>query len=129
VNILVTGTRRSLATEEMTHIENVLLRAINTLPLEVRDLAPGNMLIHGAAPGVDSFCDELMDHWGWTICFHPADWDTHGKAAGPIRNQAMLDHHPDIDLVLAFPSPESRGTWDMVQRAVKRHLAVRVYPL
>lgn len=49
----------------------------------------------------------------------PADWDRHGKAAGPIRNQQMLDEGKP-DMVLAFvnrPLAESRGTADMVRRA------------
>lgn len=51
---------------------------------------------------------------------HPADWDAHGKAAGPLRNQAMLDS--GVDQVIAFvdkPLAESRGTNDMVFRARK----------
>jgi len=31
--------------------------------------------------------------------------------------------------VLAFPAPDSRGTWDMVERAVKARIPVRIYPL
>lgn len=50
---------------------------------------------------------------------YPADWAKHGKAAGPIRNQQMLDEgKPDV--VWAFvdkPLSESRGTADMVRRA------------
>lgn len=43
-----------------------------------------------------------------------ADWSTHGKAAGPIRNQQMLDEgKPDV--VIAFPG--GKGTADMVSRA------------
>jgi hypothetical protein len=49
----------------------------------------------------------------------PADWAQHGKAAGPIRNQQMLDEgRPDV--VWAFvtkPLEQSRGTADMVRRA------------
>jgi hypothetical protein len=43
----------------------------------------------------------------------PADWKRHGKSAGPLRNQEMLDAAPD--LVIAFPG--GRGTADMVRRA------------
>jgi hypothetical protein len=45
---------------------------------------------------------------------YPADWTTHGKAAGPLRNQAMLDHGKP-DLVVKFAG--NRGTADMVRRA------------
>src|SRR3990167_6850182 len=48
-------------------------------------------LIHGGARGVDSIAH------GWAvlnnvpIVMYPAQWDAHGKSAGSIRNQQMLD--------------------------------------
>ena len=47
-------------------------------------------------------------------CTYGADWAKHGRAAGPIRNQRMLDEGKP-DLVVAFPG--GRGTADMVRRA------------
>lgn len=44
----------------------------------------------------------------------PAHWTTGGKAAGPRRNQRMLDEKRP-SLVVAFPG--DRGTADMVRRA------------
>jgi hypothetical protein len=43
-----------------------------------------------------------------------AEWLLYGKAAGPMRNQAML-HRSKPDAVLAFPG--GKGTADMVKRA------------
>jgi hypothetical protein len=57
---------------------------------------------------------------------YPADWRRHGKAAGPIRNQQMLDEGAP-DLVLAFPG--GGGTADMVRRARRAGLeVVRIAP-
>lgn len=55
----------------------------------------------------------------------PADWKRYGKAAGPIRNQQMIDEGKP-DLVLAFHENinESRGTKDMVARA--RGIGIKV---
>lgn len=53
-----------------------------------------------------------------------ADWARDDKAAGPIRNQRMLDEGRP-DLVVAFPG--GSGTADMVRRA--RHAGVRVVSL
>lgn len=79
------------------------------------------VVIHGAATGAD---DEAM---GWAqacgIQHLPmaADWHRYGKAAGPIRNQRMLDEGKP-DLVIAFPG--GRGTADMVRRARKARIEV-----
>lgn len=54
-----------------------------------------------------------------------ADWKTYGKSAGPRRNQNMLDEFKP-DLVLAFPTEKSVGTWDMVRRAKKANVKVVV---
>lgn len=75
------------------------------------------VVIDGACPtGADEFASRFT---GVAHERYPADWETHGKAAGPIRNQQMLDaSKPEV--VLAFvdkPLGESRGTADMVRRA------------
>lgn len=69
------------------------------------------------------------DYWGmrWAKrCNIPfvtvrAEWKIHGNAAGPIRNQQMLnDHKPDV--VVAFPGGD--GTADMVHKAKKYNTEV-----
>lgn len=70
-------------------------------------------IVHGDAPGADSLARMVGTGLGFEVEHHPADWKRHGKAAGPIRNQQMLD--AGADLVIAFPG--GRGTADMVKRA------------
>ncbi len=71
-------------------------------------------IIHGAARGADSLAGEWERERGVEELRFPADWNTHGKKAGPIRNQQMLDQaRPDG--VIAFPGRV--GTADMVSRA------------
>ena len=79
-------------------------------------------LIHGDAKGADTLAAEIAAEQGWKVIAMPADWDTHHKAAGPIRNQQMVDMHPD--LVVAFLMPNSRGTRDCVERALKADIPV-----
>lgn len=70
-------------------------------------------LAHGCASGADS----LAKAWAYLrripTAQYPANW-ANGKAAGPIRNQRMLDDFKP-DAVIAFPG--GRGTADMVRRA------------
>jgi hypothetical protein len=47
-----------------------------------------------------------------------ADWDLYGRAAGPRRNQSMIDS--GAQECIAFPLGSSRGTWDCVERAMSR---------
>lgn len=74
------------------------------------------IVIQGGATGVDALAVEWCNRQPSIHMVHePADWKTHGRAAGPIRNQRMIDvHKPDV--VIAFVG--GRGTADMVRRAV-----------
>ena len=76
------------------------------------DISPTELCCGGAS-GLDS----LVERWGRmngvSVQVFPAQWEVHGKAAGPIRNQQMLDDFkPDIGVVF----PGGRGTADMEQR-------------
>lgn len=65
------------------------------------DLPADTTVIHGAARGADQLADSVARELGFEVIAVPADWTLHGRAAGPIRNQRMLEHNPD--LVIAFP--------------------------
>lgn len=74
-------------------------------------------IIHGAARGADSIAGYYAKAWKMEVIEEPADWKTHGRSAGPIRNQKMLyEHVPDV--VYAFRlDGESKGTNHMIQIA------------
>ncbi len=86
------------------------------------------IVVHGAARGADTLADEAALLWGLLRRPYPADWSKDGKAAGPIRNQRMLDENQDeIVRVIAFRMPgESRGTDDMIRRAKSAGIPVTV---
>lgn len=71
-------------------------------------------IIHGGAAGADMMAAMWAVKRGTAMVAFPAEWDKHGKAAGPIRNQQMIDKGKP-SLVVAFPG--GRGTADMVKRA------------
>lgn len=48
-------------------------------------------LRHGAAAGADSFANQWADLRRVPKKAFPANWNLHGRGAGPIRNQEMLD--------------------------------------
>lgn len=78
------------------------------------DKGPFHAVVHGGARGADHEAGSWARARDIPEIVFRADWDKHGKAAGPLRNQRMLDEgKPDI--VIAFPG--GPGTADMVRRA------------
>lgn len=77
------------------------------------------VVIEGGAKGADAcaaaWCEANKDYVGHER--FPADWETYGKSAGPVRNREMLEQgKPEI--VWAFKTHvESRGTNHMVNLA------------
>lgn len=80
------------------------------------------VLVHGAATGADTMAGKIAKELGWQVEEYPADWNKHGKAAGPIRNQQMVDLGADI--CLAFPLGESRGTRHCMKAAERAGIKV-----
>lgn len=89
----------------------LMFRVLDSL----HDRTPFSCVIHGMARGAD----RLADHWAMfnhipAYRFH-AVWSQHGRSAGPIRNQRMLDKGKP-DLAVGFPG--GAGTKDMLRRAL-----------
>lgn len=111
---------RVLACGSRNWTDVALIRSyLNTLPQPF-------VLIHGAARGADSIAASEAKKMAQTIEAYPANWNKHGKAAGPIRNRQMLEEGKP-HMVLAFrndgPSP---GTDNMVEMAKAAGLPVIV---
>lgn len=80
-------------------------------------------LVCGMCRGVD-----ILAH-GWAkdnniqIKEFPADWDNYGSSAGPIRNAQMAKY---ADALIALPAPRSKGTRDMILKALDNGLDIFV---
>lgn len=78
-------------------------------------------VVSGKAKGVDTFGEYWAKSKMIPIEQFPADWDKHGKAAGPIRNSYMADY---AEALIAICLKESRGTLDMIRKAKEKGLVV-----
>lgn len=75
-------------------------------------------LVNGRGRGADAIA------WEWAKLNsvdrdpYPAEWTKLGRAAGPIRNQRMVDEgKPEVAWgFVTRPLPASRGSFDMAQR-------------
>ncbi|MFD9368803.1 SLOG family protein [Streptomyces sp. NPDC060020] len=87
------------------------------------------VIVHGACP---SGPDAVASWWirqhraiGLTEERHPADWASHGKAAGPRRNAQMVAAGADV--VLAFIRRGSRGASHTVALARRAGIPVQLW--
>lgn len=78
------------------------------------DERPITAIIHGGATGADTLGGQAAQLLQVPCTVYRANWKKDGRAAGPLRNQRMLDEGKP-DLVVAFAG--GRGTADMVRRA------------
>lgn len=99
----------------------------NSIKNYLQTLPKDSIIIHGGCRGADSIAGYLAKQMGMEVQVYKADWTTHGKVAGPKRNQKMLDEGKP-NCVVAFHNDisNSKGTLDMVTRAEKNGLDVFV---
>jgi len=85
----------------------------------------GLVIVHGDCPsGVDAAFAVACRVAGIRQEPHPADWDRHGKAAGPIRNREMAESHPEFCIAFHRCLARSRGTRDCVGHCIKAGIPV-----
>ncbi|WP_260581228.1 DUF2493 domain-containing protein [Sphingopyxis sp. PET50] len=89
--------------------ENAVFGALDCHVNPLRDT-----VIQGGAPGADRLAREWCRRHNCRCENFPADWKARGLAAGPIRNQKMIDEGRPTKAV-SFPG--GRGTADMDRRA------------
>lgn len=78
-------------------------------------------IVSGTARGVDKTGEFWAHENDLPVTKFPADWDSHQKLAGFIRNQQMADY---ADALLVIYLPHSKGSMDMLRRAKKAGLEV-----
>ena len=64
-----------------------------------------HLLLHGGARGADAAIGRAAQQLGWSSAVMPAQWERHGRAAGPIRNRELLGQA--IAKAVAHTSPGS----------------------
>lgn len=115
--ILVTGSR---------HLKDsqILSETLDGVLESLKRFRPSDevTLVHGGAQGADALAAMWASERMLDIERHEADWHKHKRAAGPIRNQKMVDSGADI--CVAFLADDSVGTADCIKRAIKAGIPV-----
>lgn len=94
--------------------------SFTTTDFDRLDAIPGiSVIVSGGAKGADSEGERYARAKGLPVLVIEADWDTHGRAAGPIRNREMAKA---ANAVAIFPG--GRGTGSMFSEAKKAGLKI-----
>lgn len=72
-------------------------------------------VVSGCAKGIDTLGEEWAFGGDIPVSRFPADWNKHGKAAGPIRNRQMAEY-ADAAIVI---HNGSKGSLNMIQTMKK----------
>lgn len=122
LRILITGSRTWTDRDAIRHaLETVLDQCAGDCFEHISEVT----VVHGAARGADRIAGEIATELGCKVEAHPADWDRHGKSAGPIRNSEMV--RLGADVCLAFPMQRSVGTRHCMQLARAAGISVCCY--
>ena len=80
-------------------------------------------IVSGGASGADSLAAKFAIEQKVPLKEFLPDWDTHGKAAGPIRNKEII---ANATHVIAFPSSSGKGTQHSISLAKKASLPLKI---
>jgi hypothetical protein len=108
MRILVTGDRRWSCYELAKGVVRRLIARFG----------PGVTIVHSGAPGVDQSFQRACVELQIPVEPHVADWQGLGDAAGPVRNQKMVDSGVQMCVAFHRAIENSRGTKDCVRRAL-----------
>ena len=80
-------------------------------------------IVSGTAKGADRFGECFANRLKIPLKRFPADWDTHGKSAGYVRNKQMAEYATHL---IAIWDGKSKGTKNMIDLAKEYNLKTRV---
>ena len=81
-------------------------------------------VVSGTARGVDKLGEQWAEANGVDIDRYPAQWDTHGKAAGYRRNVVMAEN---ADAAIVIWDGKSKGAKHMIDIAKAHNLRLLTY--
>lgn len=86
------------------------------------------VIVEGGARGADSLAKDYALERGLDLVEFKADWKQYGRAAGPKRNDEMVDYIKEKDgEALYFWDEESKGTKQCIESAKRKEVPVRVW--
>ena len=104
---------------------DLLLQAIKDSGFEITEVFSGACLNKKPgidfSKGVDGLGERYAKEKNLGVRFFEADWDIHGRAAGPLRNARMAEY---AEALICIHKKDSRGSKNMIRCAKEQNLKI-----
>jgi len=110
MKIIIAGSRKF-----DDHAHHLIRYAVHLSGFDVTEV------VSGGAEGIDEYGEIWAESKTIPVCVFKADWQKHGKKAGPIRNGQMAEYG---DALIAIWDGVSPGTKDMIAQMKRRRKPV-----
>lgn len=101
LKVIIAGTRTFAATEDQ--IDKWIKEPLEKMGGYVAEV------VSGGATGIDAAGEKWARAHDIPIKVFKADWDKHGRAAGPIRNRLMAEYADALVVIWDGKSPGSKN--------------------
>lgn len=81
-------------------------------------------IVSGGARGVDTLAERYAQNRNIPCQVFTPDWKRFGKGAGIMRNTDIV---ASVNVIVAFPSKDSKGTFDTINKARKKGIIVHIH--
>jgi hypothetical protein len=109
MKVVIAGSR-TIRDENKVRVRiHQLLSQLKIVPTEI---------VSGKAIGPDQIGETYANLFKIPVKEMPANWNKHGKSAGPIRNKEMAKH---ADIAIVFWDGESTGSKNMIEEMSKQN--------
>lgn len=110
MKLIIAGSRHFKVTAvDLFHLMSIIELRLNK--------SENHEIISGGCPsGPDSEAKCMSEMLSVSYKEFPADWEAHGKAAGPMRNKQMAEYG---DVLLLVWDGQSKGSFSMLREMIK----------
>lgn len=118
VRVIIAGTRTF---DDYELLRRTMCELFGSIPASQLEIVSGH-----CPSGADFLGEQFAMRNHMKLTLFPAEWNTYGKAAGPIRNRQMAEYAAPDGYCVVFWDGKSRGSKSMIAEASKAGIKTKI---
>lgn len=118
IRVIIAGTRTF---DDYELLRRTMCELFGRIPASQLEIVSGH-----CPSGADLLGEQFAMRNHMKLTLFPAEWDTYGKAAGPIRNRQMAEYAAPDGYCVVFWDGKSRGSQNMITEASKAGIKTKI---